>query len=429
MKTALRLYKNNRILTTLLVGLACASLWAQSGTNSPYSQYGLGVLSDQSQGFNRGMNGVGIGMQTGNQVNALNPASYAGVDSLTMLFDMGLSGQLTNFKEGGTRVNAKNADFDYAVGSFRAFRNLGVGFGVLPYTNIGYKYSSSTYLDNTNGTITETYTGSGGLHQAFVGFGWRPLKPLSIGVNVSYLWGSYEKSVVSSSTTYIKSLKKLYTASVHNYKLDLGVQWQQPLGNKDVLTIGAIMGVGHKLKADPRLDVINVNNADTTSFKVTDGLSVPTSYGVGLSYRHAEMLLVGADVTLQKWGSVDYPDAVNNQYVLRSGLLKDAYRVNVGGEWTPDIRSRKFLDRIHYRLGAGYATPYYIINGQDGPKELSVSAGFGIPIVNMMNNRSILNISAQWVHSSADGLLTENTYRINIGLTFNESWFKKWKVE
>ena len=34
---------------------------AQSGTNSPYSQYGLGVLSDQTSGFNRGMNGVGLG--------------------------------------------------------------------------------------------------------------------------------------------------------------------------------------------------------------------------------------------------------------------------------------------------------------------------------------------------------------------------------
>ena len=34
---------------------------AQSGTNSPYSQYGLGVLSEQTSGFNRGMNGVGLG--------------------------------------------------------------------------------------------------------------------------------------------------------------------------------------------------------------------------------------------------------------------------------------------------------------------------------------------------------------------------------
>lgn len=39
------------------------SAFAQSGTNSPYSQYGFGVLSDQTSGFNRGMNGLGYGVR------------------------------------------------------------------------------------------------------------------------------------------------------------------------------------------------------------------------------------------------------------------------------------------------------------------------------------------------------------------------------
>ena len=91
--------------------------------------------------------------------------------------------------------------------------------------------------------------------------------------------------------------------------------------------------------------------------------------------------------------------------------------------------NRKFLKRVHYRMGASYATPYYKIGTQDGPKELTLSAGFGIPIVNTWNNRTSLNISAQWVHNSAKNMLTENTFRINIGLTFNERWFAKWKVD
>ena len=84
---------------------------------------------------------------------------------------------------------------------------------------------------------------------------------------------------------------------------------------------------------------------------------------------------------------------------------------------------------MRYRIGAGYASPYYNINGQKGPKELSVSLGLGIPIMNAYNNRSFLNISGQFVHRSADNLITENTLRLNIGLTFNERWFAKWKVE
>ena len=125
------------IISSLFLGAICLSASAQSGTNSPYSQYGLGLLSDQSQGFNRGMNGLGIGLRSGNQVNYLNPASYSSIDSLTMLVDMGLSLQLTNFKEKGNKVNARNANFDYAVASFRLFPKFGLAAGVVPFTNIG----------------------------------------------------------------------------------------------------------------------------------------------------------------------------------------------------------------------------------------------------------------------------------------------------
>ena len=90
----------NRLLCGVAVMAFAAVSMAQSGTNSPYSQYGIGLLADQSQGFSRGMNGAGLGLRMGNVVNTLNPASYSAVDSLTMIFDMGISGQVTNFKEG-----------------------------------------------------------------------------------------------------------------------------------------------------------------------------------------------------------------------------------------------------------------------------------------------------------------------------------------
>ena len=111
-------------------------------------------------------------------------------------------------------------------------------------------------------------------------------------------------------------------------------------------------------------------------------------------------------------------------------MLKDSYKVNVGAEWIPNPRStRSVFHHIRYRVGAGYTTPYYYINGQDGPKDLQLSLGLGIPIMNAYNNRSILNVSAQWQHRSADNLITENTFRLNIGITFNERWFSKMKIE
>lgn len=424
------------VICSIALGFVSVAAMAQSGTNSPYSQYGIGILSDQSQGFNRGMNGLALGLRYGNQVNSLNPASYSAIDSLSMIFDVGLSGQITNFKEGNISRNAKNADFEYAVAAFRAFPKVGISVGLIPYTNIGYNYANSSRVGTSETTTTETHSGSGGIHQAYIGVGWNVFGGLSVGANFSYLWGSYDKTVsISSSDSYVNTMQRTYSANVSNYKLDFGLQWQQKVAKADWLTLGATVGIGHKLNADPQVTTTTSNSqtgvSSDSTFTVDNGLAVPMIYGVGLAWTHSDRLTIGVDYTLQQWGSVDIPetDAATGDYVLRSGLLKDRHKFTLGGEWVPNPTSLRFFDRVRYRIGASYATPYIKINGMDGPKEYSVSAGFGIPITNSWENRSFLNISGQWVRSESKAFVTENMFRINIGITFNERWFMKWKVE
>lgn len=423
----------------ILASVCITPAVAQSGTNSPYSQYGLGLLNEQSSGFNRGMNGLGLAFREHNQVNYINPASYSALDSLTFIFDAGLSGQITNFNENGHKINANNADFEYAVAAFRAFKHVGVSFGIVPFTNVGYNYAITDYLnDDRDVAYTNTYSGSGGIHQVYFGTGWEFLKGLSVGANISYLWGDIDRSVINSySDGSINTLSKYYTASVKSYKLDVGLQYQLALDKKNALAIGLTYGLGHKLGTDPTCNIISTNTmtavADTASFTVNNGLEIPTSFGAGVMWNHANKLKLGADFSYQQWGSLQYPvyRVVNDEprYELTDDYYKDRYKVTVGGEFCNDEMSRRFFDRIRFRAGVSYATSYYKINGLDGPDEISASIGFGIPIVNAYNNRSVLNISGQWVHSAANGLLTENTFRINIGITFNERWFMKWKVD
>ena len=428
-----------KISLTILMMVAFLYVHAQSGTNSPYSQYGLGILSEQTSGFNRGMNGLAMGFREGTQVNFLNPASYSSIDSLTFIFDMGLSAQITNFNENGTRKNAKNADFEYAVAGFRAFRHMGVSFGILPFTNVGYSFSNSDYIDKTNTVYyTNTYSGTGGLHQVYLGAGWEPIKNISIGANVSYLWGNYTKSISNTySDSYVNTLYKYYTISVNNYKVDAGVQYALPLGKRNSLTIGATFSPEHSLNADPKCQVVSYNSTtavtDTTTYVAKNGVKLPNMFGAGLTWNHNNQLRIGVDYSLQQWGKVGYPDytVTNNvpKYELNTNYFKDRHKITLGGEYCKGAMYRKLLSRIRYRGGVSYTTPYQVINGKDGPKEISASLGFGIPIMNGYNNRSVMNISGQWVHTSGAGMITENTFRINIGMTFNERWFAKWKVE
>lgn len=431
-----------RIFTAVLSAAFALTISAQSGTNSPYSQYGLGLLSDQTSGFNRGMNGLGLGFHEHNQINFINPASYSAIDSLSFIFDVGISGQITNFSEGGEKKNAKNANFEYAVAGFRAARHLGISFGILPFTNTGYSYSTSGNISvggDSEGTTYETaYSGSGGFHQVYIGAGWEPFKGFAFGANIGYMWGNYTRSVVNSyGDSYINSLAKYYTATVNSYKFDAGVQYTAKLSKKDKLTLGLTYSLGHKLGGDPQCMVISYNSqtsvADTATYKAGNALEMPTMYGAGFMFDHNNQVKIGFDYQLQQWGSTTTPvySVVNNvpQYKAEEGQFSDRHKFTFGGEWCPRENGRNFFQRIHYRVGASYATPYLKINGIDGPKEYSVSAGFGIPVMNSYNNRSILNISGQWVCQDSKTLIKENTFRINIGLTFNEKWFAKWKVD
>ncbi len=56
---------------------------------SPYSRLGYGLLNNNATATQRQMGGVGYAMNSGRQINAMNPASYASNELMAFLFYMG----------------------------------------------------------------------------------------------------------------------------------------------------------------------------------------------------------------------------------------------------------------------------------------------------------------------------------------------------
>ena len=91
-------------VTIILFGLISAVLMmAQNNTNSPYTRYGYGQLEDDCFSRSQAMGGTSIGMRTKNSINTNNPASYSSIDSTSFIFEMGVSGLLSNFRSGNTQ--------------------------------------------------------------------------------------------------------------------------------------------------------------------------------------------------------------------------------------------------------------------------------------------------------------------------------------
>lgn len=412
-----------------------------NGSNSPYSRFGLGSLKDRSQGFNRAMSGVAMGFRDGNYVNMQNPASYSGIDSLAFIFDVGLTLQNANFKSGNNSVNAHNTSLDYINAGFRLTEGLGVSFGFVPYSTIGYNFSESKYLgEHFNSgsamTYTNSYTGDGGVHEVYVGLGWTPVANLSVGANFGYIWGNYEQSISQTfydngtASSSSNGLRRQIEADLSSYKIDIGVQYPIRLSRNDVLTPGATYSIGHTINS-PAHYYSYVANGDTTKSTIEKAFELPTSFSVGLAWKHKERWKVGLDVTHERWGDARMPQVIDDQFVSTTENYLNRTRVALGGEWLPDLFSNKYLRRVMYRAGVSFSTPYFRVNGYDGPREYGVTAGFGFPLSNKFNNRSLLNVSFQWVRFTAgtSSLISENYLRLCVGLTFNERWFMKWKIQ
>ena len=187
----MEIYK--KIITLcLLTALCCGTAMAQIVT-TPYSKMGYGMLSDNASSIQRSMGGVGYAMKGGRIVNVMNPASYANVDSLTFLWDVGID--LTNLwsKENDNKGYNFGGGLDYLTGHFKVAKGLGAAFGLLPYSSVGYSYGSEIKGGS------ESRSGSGGFNQLFVGLGYEPIKNLSVGFNFAYLFGT------TSNTTLINS--------------------------------------------------------------------------------------------------------------------------------------------------------------------------------------------------------------------------------
>ena len=428
------------------IGFAQHTNAQSTGCNSSYSRFGLGLLRDLSNSNNRAMGGVAQALRSGNRVNYLNPASNSAVDSLTFLFDVGMNLQRTRMVQDGSHLGVNNTSFDFAMATFRLRRHLGMTLGFTQYSDVGYTFTKESIVGNdlTTGeliTSPAAYAGQGGLHLAFMGVGWEPFKGFSIGANIGLLWGTINHEIATTylqnntTTTNDGDLTTVYDASLLTWKADVGVQYQTLLNATNRLTLGATVGIGHKINREATYySSYSAETVDDLTIQsVPKAYELPMTYSFGVAWEHAERLLIAADGHFEQWGSCTAPyfDKYAGVYATSTGHYMNRLRFNVGAEYVPGRYDRPYQRRMNYRFGAFYSSPYQKVNGYDGPREFGLTAGLGLPITNTINNRSYINVGLQWTHRSASAaeLITENVMSINIGLTFNERWFMKWTVD
>ena len=213
-----------RNLFLFLTFLIISKMEAQNNSSSPYSRFGIGDLQSSSFAESDGMASSGMAHHEPFNINFSNPASYSSLKLTT--FEFGVSSNFTKFSETGLPTNTTNvSNISYIFLGFPVVANKwGASFGLLPYSNVGYKISDAG-LSNNGDSTNFLYTGSGGINQIYLGNAFNIIKNLSIGLNISYLFGSIEKQNTVEFPSLSSATDTRITNTIHvsdlSYRLGL----------------------------------------------------------------------------------------------------------------------------------------------------------------------------------------------------------------
>lgn len=406
-------------IAILLVLTTIGEVAAQNNTISPYSKYGLGLYEQSGFGRNMSMGGTGIGLRSANNVNNINPASYASIDSTMVLLDIGLQMAYERIESHLTWGDKLNGNISYFSLTMAPTQNLGISFGISPYTSVGYTIESTEYVSGGGEDRYMSYVeGIGGLTRVYLGFGVDLFKNTSIGMNASLLFGPKTERQSVALTSADEFL--IYIENSDYYvggKLDFGLQQNFQLSKNKNLTFGLIASTPGIMQCE-RVDLATntfyrAGVVDTIYFEDDDGdrvIHLPATAGAGLSYSTGNITISG-DFNYNPLSKLDVTS-------LRSKLM-DSKSFSFGAEYIPKRLGHKY--DLVFRAGAGYESGTSKIDSYV-LKSYRASLGVGFKIRSIRFNTYCM----YKLQGTLDNLLVrDHVLQFGLNLTYIDFWFQK----
>lgn len=397
--------------------------FSQEGTSSPYSFYGVGEVRFKGTLENRSMAGVSVAPDT-IHINLQNPASYANLKLTT--FTMGGSRTNTKLKTDSQTAKTQRATLDYiAVGL--PLGKFGAGFGLIPYTSVGYKIQSLSEDASQN---SKRFNGNGGLNKVFLGLGYKIAPNLSVGADVHYNFGKIETNNLEFIPFVPIGSRELNTADLSGVNFNFGVMYQYKI-NKKVDFFSSI-----NFTPQSNLTSNNTRSIATVSYNsnfdllvvdeypnqtTTTNLKLPNKISFGAGIGDTKKWLIGVDVTLQNAGNL-----ANSYNTIDNVTYKSYSKFSVGGFYVPNYKSfTSYAKRITYRYGFKYEKTGLVINSVP-INDVGLTLGLGLPIIGSFSNVNF-GFELGKKGTTTAGLIQENYTNFSVSFSLNDRWFVKTK--
>lgn len=425
-----------RKIVITIVYITTIGLYAQDGTVSPYSFYGIGDLKNNSTVENQMMGGIGVYADS-IHINLKNPAAFGKLGLEVMdreglvTYTAGVSNKQFTLKSFTAEEESSITSLDYLALGFSVGKGLGMGFGIMPYSSVGYNLVDDR--TETGGSLTNVYTGEGGLTRAFYSIGYEIVKDLSIGATVNFNFGTLESERLQqiedvqfgtfdrrssrvngfdfnyalNYTPLIKGRKRLHTSVRVNTQGNLVSKNDRQLGSFSVASGVTIEELEVNLAAQ------NLENTE---------LKIPTTTTLGIGYGEDYKWFVGAEYSFQEMSSFE------NAFLGSANVAyEDASSFAFGAFLTPDHDSfTSYLKRVTYRAGLRLDKTGMLVNDVD-INNFGITFGLGLPLGRSFSN---LNLGFEFGRrgTTRADLIEESYFKFNVGLSLNDRWFQKRKI-
>ncbi|WP_034062362.1 membrane protein [Lacinutrix jangbogonensis] len=434
-------------LVLVFIALFAIQSYAQETTASPYSFYGIGSLKFKGTVENVSMGGLSI-YKDSIHINLRNPATYGGNnielfnnESHPVKFAIGGGHTSTNLKTNSSEDRVSSSTFDYFALSI-PLGKLGFGFGLLPYTAVGYRLETN----NAAGDLDTRFRGEGGLNKAFLSFGYQLTDEISFGVDANYDFGNIQNNTVEFG--YNSAGEPLQTQSRETNRSDLsginfnfGVHYQKMITNK--------LELQSAITFQPSSDI---NSANVRSFS---NITINSVSGAefAVSTIEADLAAAGLDQTTlvlpsklafgagigapRKWfAGVEYTqentsEFSNALYDNTGTTFEDSSVLSLGGFFIPKYNSfSSYWKRVVYRGGLRFENTGLVVQNES-IREFGISFGVGLPVGTNRNPFSNANFGFEIGKrgTTKANLIQENFLKFKISLSLNDRWFQKRKFD
>ncbi|MDR7369445.1 hypothetical protein [Flavobacterium aquidurense] len=390
--------------------------FAQQGTASPYSFYGIGDARFKGTLENRSMAGVSV-EQDSIHLNVDNPSSYASLGQTT--FTVGGSFGTTTLKNSDESAKAQRATFDYlALGI--PMGKFGAAFGLVPLSSVGYKIINNN--TDVSGARNTQYEGKGGVNKVFFGLGYKILPNWNIGTDVQYNFGKITTSSIEGITDVQNVTAETNESELSGVNFNIGTMYQRKIYKKMSIFTSLDYTFASTLNSANTRVITVSGDPDPYPYPATDNkLKLPNKLSIGVGVGEARKWLVGTTLAFQ--GNGQYANYYNSSDEVR---YEKYSKYAVGGYYIPNYTSfSSYFSRITYRAGLKYEKIGLVINNES-INDVGMTLGAGFPITGSFSN---VNLGLEFGKrgTTTAGLVQENYFNFSLSFSFNDRWFVKSK--